>query len=90
MLRPLLPLLLAPLFLIGSACAEVAAGTCANDSDCRVVADYCTSCDCRALGKNESLPQCPGPGVRCFADPCGNKVAKCQSGRCTAVDSGSK
>jgi hypothetical protein len=58
---------------------------CRTDGDCRATADYCTGCDCRALGPGENLPACPGPGVRCFADPCGNAVARCRNNRCVAA-----
>lgn len=55
---------------------------CKSDADCRTFSDYCTGCDCRALASNESDPVCTGPGVRCFADPCGGKTAVCQNGQC--------
>jgi hypothetical protein len=58
---------------------------CANDGDCRLFADYCTGCDCRALARGESDPTCAGPGVRCFADPCLQKKAACQKGHCVTV-----
>lgn len=57
-------------------------GVCQTDSDCSVNSDYCKGCDCRALGPNQTLPPCQGPGVRCFADPCMGKVAVCKAGRC--------
>jgi hypothetical protein len=55
---------------------------CRMDSDCRLFDDYCTGCDCRALAKTDSNPTCNGPGVRCAVQPCANKVAACESGRC--------
>jgi len=58
------------------------AAVCKQDGDCRTFSDYCTGCDCRALGKNEKDPTCAGPGVRCIADPCRDRVAACQDGRC--------
>lgn len=61
---------------------------CATDADCRVYDDYCTGCDCRALSQTEADPLCDGPGVRCFAQPCLNKIAVCVAGTCT-VESGS-
>jgi hypothetical protein len=61
------------------------AGACARDADCRVEADYCTGCDCRALATGEQLPVCPGPGVRCLVDPCAQKKAQCLSGQCVVV-----
>ena len=57
---------------------------CTTDGDCKVEADYCTGCDCRALGAKQSLPACPGPGVACIVDPCFNKTARCASGGCVA------
>jgi len=75
----------------GSACPAVCygncrpaneGGACSRDTDCRVEADYCTGCDCRALATGQSLPRCPGPGVRCLVDPCGGKMAACVNGRC--------
>jgi hypothetical protein len=57
-------------------------GACTRDADCRVEADYCGGCDCRALGPTQSLPACPGPGVRCLVDPCGGKAALCVNGYC--------
>jgi hypothetical protein len=62
--------------------AGATAATCKTDSDCRTVADYCTGCDCRALATGAPDPTCTGPGVRCLVDPCLNKTAVCQSGRC--------
>jgi hypothetical protein len=59
---------------------------CTSDDMCRAMADYCTGCDCRAYGPGEQVAPCSGPGVRCLADPCRNKKAACQKGRCTVVD----
>jgi hypothetical protein len=59
---------------------------CKTDRDCRIFSDYCTGCDCRALGRNDGDPVCTGPGVRCLVDPCLNKVAACEAGRCVARD----
>ena len=64
--------------------ADTAASECTKDSDCRVEADYCTGCNCVALAPTESVAACSGPGVRCFADPCMTKTAKCSSGQCIA------
>jgi hypothetical protein len=55
---------------------------CASDADCRAVADYCTGCDCRALGPREELPFCDGPGVRCLRDPCDGQTAVCEGSLC--------
>jgi hypothetical protein len=57
-------------------------GACKQDSDCRTFSDYCTGCDCRALGKADKDPTCAGPGVRCIVDPCRDRSAACQDGRC--------
>ena len=62
--------------------AAPAPGNCTVDADCSATADYCTGCDCRALGTGQSLPACSGPGVRCFADPCMGKVAACVNNTC--------
>jgi hypothetical protein len=59
---------------------------CNTDADCRLFADYCTGCDCRALRQNAPNPTCSGPGVRCFADPCMNKAAVCRGGSCVVAD----
>jgi hypothetical protein len=61
---------------------EPTAGRCRSDADCRTFSDYCTGCDCRALATTDKDPVCPGPGVQCFVDPCLNKTARCDSGRC--------
>jgi hypothetical protein len=50
---------------------------CKTDADCRAFSDYCTGCNCVPLGKNDPDPRCPGPGVRCLADPCARKKAVC-------------
>src|SRR5690349_18461589 len=64
--------------------AASAAGACTTDADCRLFADYCTGCDCRALAKGDKDPTCTGPGVKCIADPCMTKTAVCEAGTCTA------
>jgi hypothetical protein len=61
------------------------AGACARDADCRLEADYCTGCDCRALATNQKLPACPGPGVACLIDPCDSKKAQCVNGACAVA-----
>jgi hypothetical protein len=58
---------------------------CTVDTDCRAVADYCTGCDCRVLAASAPDPTCDGPGVKCFADPCMGKVARCEAGTCTTA-----
>ena len=68
---------------------DAAAGTpatCRQDADCRLFSDYCTGCDCRALAREEKDPGCSGPGVRCLVDPCQNKAAACQGGKCLVVN----
>jgi hypothetical protein len=63
-----------------------AAHACASDAACRLQADYCTGCDCRVYATGEVPAVCPGPGVRCLADPCRNKKAACQKGHCVVLD----
>ena len=59
---------------------------CTSDAECRTWSSYCAEapCACRALTKSEGDPKClgAGPKVNCFADPCMNKAARCQSGAC--------
>jgi hypothetical protein len=78
----------------GGACIQIACeprrdagpdatgGACRIDADCRLFDDYCTGCDCRALARTDPDPRCSGPGVRCLVQPCANKVAACEAGRC--------
>jgi hypothetical protein len=58
-------------------------GACTSDADCRLEADYCTGCNCRALAAGQTLPACTGPGVRCLLDPCDLSTARCTNGTCT-------
>ena len=61
---------------------------CSVDDDCRTWSSYCQEapCGCRVLAKTAPDPRCAGPGnVACFADPCMNKAAACQDGRCVLV-----
>jgi hypothetical protein len=79
----------------GDVCPAVCYGTCEvkapppaqcrGDADCRAFAFMCTGCDCLALGPNDREPICDGPGVQCLVDPCLNKKAACDSGRCVIV-----
>jgi hypothetical protein len=62
--------------------AGAGAGACKVNDDCRLFDDYCTGCDCRALAKTDPDPKCSGPGVRCTVQPCANKQAICEAGRC--------
>ena len=55
---------------------------CSTDADCTLVDDYCTGCDCRALGTGQRLGKCSGPGVRCLVEPCAGHTAACVSGAC--------
>ena len=64
-------------FCTQQVCEPPTTGGCTTDADCRTFADYCTGCDCRALGTSEPDPFCDGPGVRCFADPCLGQTAVC-------------
>lgn len=78
----------------GGACIQIACepssggspgmipGACKTSSDCRLFDDYCTGCDCRALGKADRDPSCSGPGVRCLVAPCQGQRAVCVDGRC--------
>jgi hypothetical protein len=70
----------------GAGAGGTAGKGCTSDDMCRAMADYCTGCDCRGYGPGEQVAPCPGPGVRCLADPCRNKKAACQKGRCVVVD----
>lgn len=56
--------------------------TCTTANDCRLVDDYCTGCNCRALGPGETLPACTGPGVQCLIAPCDGEAPTCKDGRC--------
>lgn len=56
---------------------------CKSDADCVLFSNYCTGCDCRALGRDEGTPKCAGPGVRCLVDPCMKRHAACVEGRCS-------
>jgi hypothetical protein len=61
---------------------------CASDADCRTWSSYCQDapCVCRVFAKGEPDVRCSGAGsVACFADPCMNKTAACQGGRCVLV-----
>lgn len=62
-------------------------GSCTKDDDCRTFASYCAEapCACRVLSAGDPAPRCLGAAasnVRCFADPCMSKAARCQSGAC--------
>lgn len=57
-------------------------GECSKDSDCRVEATYCSSCECVALGPDQQVPECQGPGVQCFNDPCVARHAVCDNNTC--------
>jgi hypothetical protein len=56
-----------------------------TDADCHLDADYCTGCVCAALATGQSVPACPGPGVRCLRDPCSGAKAACVNGGCVVV-----
>jgi hypothetical protein len=61
----------------------VPTASCKVDSDCRLTADYCTGCECRAYGANQAPKACTGPTVQCLVDPCMQKTAVCVNGQCT-------
>ncbi len=67
------------------ACVANESGSCRDSSDCELLSDYCSGCDCRALAADDPQPGCGLPGVRCFADPCLNQRAACVGGRCEVV-----
>jgi len=77
---------------IASAKAPPAGKACTSDADCRTWSSYCAEapCACRVLTKSEGDPKClgAGPKVNCFADPCMNKTARCQSGACVLTAKG--
>lgn len=66
-------------------CSSHKPGSCTQDTDCRLFDDYCTGCDCRSLSTNQKDPVCSGPGVKCFAQPCGGHTAACVNGTCTVL-----
>jgi hypothetical protein len=70
---------------IAIACEPPSTWACNSDADCRVASDYCTGCDCRALGPGGTLATCPGTGVQCLTDPCTSKVARCIDSQCAVV-----
>lgn len=61
---------------------------CTSDADCRTFSNYCDGCSCEALSTTGSDPVCSGTQVQCFADPCMNLEARCDTttGACTLVD----
>jgi hypothetical protein len=74
----------------GSICPAVCYGTCqprptgqcSSDADCRTFSDYCEGCNCRALAQTDPDPKCSGTLVQCFVDPCLDREAFCNYGRC--------
>lgn len=76
-----------PMGDVGGTCQKAqssGSSACQTSADCQLQADYCTGCDCVALGPGEKLRACPGAGVSCLVDPCGSKSAQCVSGKCVA------
>jgi hypothetical protein len=71
----------------GTGCTQQACVSplCLQDSDCRLVDDYCSGCDCRVLAKSSDLPACPGPGVQCLVAPCRGKLARCVNQACVVI-----
>ncbi len=60
-------------------------GACKVDGDCRLVDDYCTGCNCRALNQAEVAPVCSsGAMVQCLIQPCAAKMAACEAGKCVS------
>lgn len=68
-------------------CDPAPAAGCTTDADCRTFSNYCDGCACAALSSGESDPTCSGTTVACFADPCMNMDAVCDTatGACTLV-----
>ena len=67
--------------------SPASSGACTTDDDCRTFSSYCAEapCACRVLSARDPAPKCLGgaaSNVRCFADPCMKKAARCQSGAC--------
>jgi hypothetical protein len=62
---------------------------CRSNADCRAFSFMCTGCDCLALGRRDREPVCDGPGVQCLVDPCLNKQAVCDGGRCVIAPASS-
>ncbi len=63
---------------------DCSAGKCTKDSDCELSDNYCGGCACEALDPGEQPTTCSNP-VNCFAQPCLNKVARCQSNKCVVA-----
>ncbi|MBS2019495.1 MAG: hypothetical protein JST00_41925 [Deltaproteobacteria bacterium] len=63
---------------------------CTADADCRLASSYCADapCACLVLGKGDVEPKCSGAQVRCFADPCMKKGARCDAGKCVLSTAG--
>lgn len=56
---------------------------CATDADCRTFSFPCNTCQCWALRTDDPTPSCPaGQTITCLVDPCLNRSARCQAGRC--------
>ncbi|MBN9162581.1 MAG: hypothetical protein J0I07_16580 [Myxococcales bacterium] len=76
------------LLVAGDAAPAPGPSACSSDGDCRTWSSYCheAPCVCRVLAKSDPDLRCSGAGnVSCFADPCMNKTAACQEGRCVLV-----
>lgn len=69
----------------GSAACVGDSGACASDADCQVVDNYCDGCSCDAQAAGAPAPVCGGTIVNCFAQPCMNKVARCDAGVCVVA-----
>ncbi len=60
---------------------------CKLDSECELYSSYCSDapCMCFAIAKGGGQPKCKTDRpVNCLVDPCGQKVAKCKDGTCSA------
>lgn len=68
------------MFCTQQACGGPGTASCSKDSDCQAVSNYCGGCNCDPLLQGASLPVCTQGQVVCFADPCMNRSAYCESG----------
>lgn len=62
-----------------------AAQACATDADCMVQSLYCGGCSCQASNARVAERCRPEERVNCVANPCLDKTARCEQGRCTLV-----
>lgn len=63
----------------GSAGAAGSAASCTSATQCKLFSSSCDGCTCIPLHVSEPDPPCNGTEVSCFADPCLQKVAICDT-----------